>query len=139
MLVYDTGGAKRCTPEQSAALARAAYQAGVTISVGTDDDPDWSPPDSAMDDELALLVEKVQMSRKDALRSATVVGAQVVGQADQLGAVAPGRMANFVVLRRNPLADIHALHSVQAVIKHGIFRVRSTYRPFRPPRIAPGS
>ncbi len=134
VLVYDSGGAKSCTAEQSAALARAAYQAGVAISVGTDDDPDWSHADSAMDDELALLVEKVHMSRQDALRSATVVGAQVVGQADQLGAVAPGRMANFVVLKRNPLEDIHALHSVQAVIKHGIFRARGSYRPFHPPR-----
>jgi hypothetical protein len=33
------------------------------------------------------------------------------------------------VLRANPLSDIHNLHGVVLVVKHGVPHMRSAYRP----------
>ena len=110
-------------------LAREAYHRGIEISAGTDDDADWRDPDSALLTEIERLVREVGMSTVDALRSATVIGARTIGEQDTAGFLAEGRVANFVVLRDNPLGDVHNLRSVVLVVKHGIPHARSAYRP----------
>ncbi len=58
----------------------------------------------------------------DIIRSATTVGAEIVGQPGRLGTLAPGAFADVVVLARDPLADIAALADPSAlryVIKGG--------------------
>ncbi len=110
-------------------LAHEAHRRGIRISAGTDDDADWNDPNSALLTEIERLVHDVGMSTPDALRSATVIGAQTIGEQDTAGILAEGRAANFVVLRANPLSDIHNLRSVVLVIKHGMPHLRSAYRP----------
>ncbi len=110
-------------------LAREAYHRGIKISAGTDDDADWNDPNSALLAEIERLVREVGMSPADALRSATIIGAQTVGQQDSAGILAAGRVANFVVLGANPLGDVHNLRSVVLIVKHGISHARSAYRP----------
>jgi hypothetical protein len=46
-----------------------------------------------------------------------------------LGILAEDRVSNFVVLGVNPLHDVHNLRTVVLVVKHGISRARSAYRP----------
>ncbi len=121
---YELSPALSCTGRQSDDLAQMAYRAGVSISVGTDDDADFTQVDSVMDAELEMLVGKVGMSTQDALKSATVIGARAVGQAERIGTLEPGKLANFVVVDRNPLEDIHNVRSVYLVVKHGIPRLR---------------
>jgi imidazolonepropionase-like amidohydrolase len=70
--------------------------------------------------EIERLVHDVGMTTVDALRAATIVGAQTIGQQDSAGVLAEGRIANFVVLGADPLQDIHNLHSVELVVKQGI-------------------
>ena len=110
-------------------LTRAAYEHGVPICAGTDDDADWRDPDSALLTEIERLVRDVGMTATDALRSATVVGAQAIGQQEAAGVLTPGRLANFVVLRADPLRDIRNLRSVTSVVKDGIAHARSSYHP----------
>lgn len=110
-------------------LAHEAYVRGIPISAGADDDADWSDLDSALLSEIERLVRNVGMTAADALRSATVVGARTIGQQDAAGVLSEGRIANFVVLRANPLRDIHNLRSIALVVKHGIPYRRSSYRP----------
>jgi hypothetical protein len=110
-------------------LAGEAYRRGIPISAGTDDDADWNDPDSALLTEIERLVHEVGMSTVEAMRSATIVGAQTVGEQNAAGILGKGRAANFVILRDNPLSDIHNLHSVMAVVKHGILHPRTAYRP----------
>jgi len=106
-------------------LAREAYRLGIPIAAGTDDDPpDWKDPDSALLAEIERLVRDVGMTTADALRAATVVGAQTIGEQGSAGVLAAGRIANFVVLGADPLRDIHNLHSVQLVVKQGIAHPR---------------
>jgi hypothetical protein len=58
-------------------------------------------------------------SNLDVLRSATVRGAEAMGFAQDLGSIEPGKLADFVVLNKNPLDDIHNTNTIQYVMKNG--------------------
>ena len=73
---------------------------------------------------LGFIVEIEQLSEAGlgpagALRSATVTAAQALGLAGELGIVAPGALADLVLLEGNPLEDISNLRQVRAVIANG--------------------
>lgn len=55
----------------------------------------------------------------DALRSATVVAAELMGWQDRVGTIAPGRFADLVVLDADPLEDVDVLCRPVAVFKGG--------------------
>lgn len=114
------------------AVTHAAYKQGVLICAGTDDDPDWKDPDSDLDTEIIRLVQDAGLTPMDALRAATTIAARTIGQAGALGAIAPGRLADFAVLRSDPLADIHHVRSIDLIVKHGIRYERSSYHPYHP-------
>jgi imidazolonepropionase-like amidohydrolase len=113
----------------AAFITSEAYQRGVMISAGTDDDPDWSEHDSLLDAEVARLVGDVGMTPMDAIRAASEVGARTVGELRSMGTIEPGKLANFVILERNPLANIGDIHSVVEVVKHGLQYPRGAYHP----------
>jgi len=120
---------KSCPAGVSDHLAREAYRASIPISAGTDDDPDWTQVDSRLDNEIALLVEKVGMTPAEALRSATLIGARALGLEKDTGTLEGGKLANLVVLRRDPLVNIANLKSVDFVVRRGVRFARSRYRP----------
>jgi imidazolonepropionase-like amidohydrolase len=126
---YEFKQAHSCSGALSAQLAREAYQAGVLLSAGTDDDPNWDDPNSAIDAELTLLVDKVGMTTADALRSATVIGARAAGQQNEAGCIEVGKLANLVILNKNPLENIANIRSVYMVIKRGVRYPRVAYKP----------
>jgi imidazolonepropionase-like amidohydrolase len=129
LLPYETQQVRGCTAQISAHLAREAFLAGVLLSAGTDDDPVWDETDSALDTELSLLVAKVGMTPAEALRSATVIGARATGQESDAGSIEPGKLANLLVLNRNPLEKIANVRSVFMVVKRGVRFPRSAYKP----------
>src|SRR3984957_9355983 len=126
---YEFKQSHNCSGALSAYLAREAFQAGVLLSAGTDDDPIWDDPNSAIDAELTLLVDKVGMTPADALRSATAIGARAAGQEIEAGSIEVGKLANLVVLNKNPLASIGNIRSVYMVIKRGVRYPRNNYKP----------
>ncbi len=128
--VYDSDPSpKSCPAGVADHLARAAFLAGIPISAGTDDDAEWKDVDSRLDDEIALLVDRVGMTPSQALASATLIGARALGLEKDIGTLEVGKLANLVVLRRNPLENIANLRSVELVVKHGLRYPRSQYRP----------
>ncbi len=129
LYAYEFQLAHSCSGELSARLAREAYQAGVLLSAGTDDDPNWDDANSPLDIELSLLVNRVGMTAADALRSATVIGARAAGQEKDAGAIEVGKLANLVVLDKNPLENIANIQSVSMVVKHGVKYPRGAYKP----------
>jgi imidazolonepropionase-like amidohydrolase len=129
LYAYEIGGFKSCSGEVSEFLARQAHRAGVLISSGTDDDPNWDDPDSALDVELSLLVDKAGLTPVEALRAATQIGARAAGQEKDVGTIEAGKLANLVVLNKDPLDKIANIRSVLIVVKHGVRYARSDYRP----------
>ena len=68
--------------------------------------------------ELELMVE-YGMSPGQALRSATITAAGVLGRSADLGRIAEGCVADLVVVRGDPLVDITVLRSPVLVIQGG--------------------
>jgi hypothetical protein len=59
------------------------------------------------------------MSEHDALRVATILGANGIGLESELGSLEPGKLADLVVLDANPLDDIRNTNSVRWVMMNG--------------------
>ena len=55
----------------------------------------------------------------DVLRSATLRGAEAMGFQQDLGSIEPGKLADLVVLDKNPLDDIHNTNTISYVMKNG--------------------
>jgi Tol biopolymer transport system component/imidazolonepropionase-like amidohydrolase len=59
------------------------------------------------------------MTPMEALRAATILAADKLGYAPDLGSIEPGKLADFVVLEANPLEDIHNTAKIRWVVKNG--------------------
>ena len=54
------------------------------------------------------------------LKAATINGATALGVEDRLGSVEPGKIADLVIVRGNPLDDIKAARDIRVVVKEGV-------------------
>jgi imidazolonepropionase-like amidohydrolase len=59
------------------------------------------------------------LTAAQALSAATRAGPAWFGTLDRYGAISPGKMADIVVLERNPLEDIRAIRNIHAVVLRG--------------------
>ncbi len=59
------------------------------------------------------------LANHDALRAATLMGAEAIGLARDLGSIEEGKLADLVVLERNPLEDLRATADIRYVMKNG--------------------
>jgi hypothetical protein len=72
----------------------------------------------ALHDELQLLV-RAGFTPAEALESATCDAAEFMGKQNDFGSVAPGKVADLVLLNANPLTDIRNTTSISAVFLMG--------------------
>jgi len=93
-----------------------AHKAGVKIAFGTDSGVS-AHGDNAQ--EFSLMVE-AGMKPADALLSATVNSANLLGISDILGTLEEGKLADIVAVQGNPLDDISLMESVSFVMKDGV-------------------
>ena len=68
------------------------------------------------------------MTPADVIRAATSIAARTFKADDEMGTLAPGKLANLVFVARNPLDDIKALREVVLTVKRGRAYPRSDYR-----------
>ena len=89
-------------------------------------------------EELRIRAEIV--GNLEALRSATTVAADILQRRGRLGVIAPGAIADLLVVRGNPLRDINVLvgqgERLDAVIKDGRF-MKNELTPARSPALSP--
>jgi imidazolonepropionase-like amidohydrolase len=119
-IILNNSGVPENREARSAASLQAAldttkilHDAGVPILAGSDQ----VVPGFSVHRELELLV-RAGFTPMDAIRSATTVPAKIFGISD-VGAVAPGKRADLVILDANPLADIKNIRRVHLVIAEG--------------------
>jgi imidazolonepropionase-like amidohydrolase len=93
-----------------------ALAAGVRMGAGTDMDLSGHP--KALASELEYLV-RYGLSPLQAIQAATRGGAEALGVEERLGTIEAGKLADCIVIGRDPLADITALRSPEMVIQGG--------------------
>jgi imidazolonepropionase-like amidohydrolase len=98
------------------ATAKKAWKAGVRFAMGSDVVYTMFGENTR---ELGWFV-KAGMTPEEALKTATVNGAELLGQEKSLGALRPGYFADIVAVEGDPLSDIQvAINKVRWVMKGG--------------------
>jgi imidazolonepropionase-like amidohydrolase len=112
-----------------------AMEEGVAIAAGSDAGFHMLPHGESLIRELELYAE-LGMTPLDVLRTATSNAARLVGVADQLGSLAVGKKADFIVSEADPLLDLSNLRQLSLVSLGGV-----TYEPrtLRKPLMSPGA
>jgi imidazolonepropionase-like amidohydrolase len=94
---------------------RKAVNAGVKIGFGTDI---GVCPFGMNAREFTLMVEN-GMTPMQAIQSATVADADLLGIADKLGSLRRGKLADIIAVRGDPLTNVRLLEDVRFVMKQG--------------------
>ena len=125
LTVYYTDWSPEDTPEGKRDRARVsdhevafkkAMQAGLKIVFGTDVGGfPWTEPIA----QEFNYMSKLGMPPMEAIRSATIRPAEMLGMQGQIGVIAPGAYADIIAVRGNPLTDIMELGRVNFVMKDG--------------------
>jgi imidazolonepropionase-like amidohydrolase len=93
-------------------MLNGAYKAGVKIAFGTDTSIGVNAH------EFALMVD-AGMSPADAIMAATHNAADLLGVSANAGSIQPGRYADLIAVKGDPLADITVMEHVEWVMKGG--------------------
>ena len=117
-----------CSGAMAAALTRQAFRAGVTISAGTDWVAPYTDAWPTLHHEIAALV-RAGLPPPEAIKAATLNGARAAGQADQMGSIQAGKLANLIVTAKDPSADIANLATLELTVKRGREYPRADFQP----------
>lgn len=98
-------------------VVAALHHAGVRIHAGTDTLNPFVAPGASLHAEIRHLID-AGLSTADALAAATRIAAGSLGR-PELGRIAGGGPADFVIYRRNPMHDPRALAIPDAVVVRG--------------------
>ena len=93
-------------------------EAGAVMGMGTDSGTPLNFHTEALWRELKAHVD-LGMTPMEAIVAATRVNARILGLADDLGTIEPGKIADIVVLRGDPRFSITALDDPELVVKDG--------------------
>ncbi len=103
---------------------RKAVRAGIKLTFGTDA---GICPYGSSGKQFAFMV-RYGMSPMQAIQSATSSAADLLGHADEIGSIKPGKYADVIAVSGDPLQNIRVLEDVQFVMKDG-----KVYKSFSPP------
>jgi len=102
---------KAILPAQQAAFEQALKH-HLKIAYGVDDDADY------VSMEFSALV-RGGMTTLAAIQAATINAAELLGWEKDAGAIEPGKLADVVAVKGDPVADIHVMEHVSFVMKGG--------------------
>jgi len=92
-----------------------AYKKGVKIAFGTDA---GVFPHGLNGKEFGYMVE-VGMPEMEAIQSATITNAKILGMENDIGQITSGFLADIVATNENPIQNIHTMENVVFVMKEG--------------------
>jgi imidazolonepropionase-like amidohydrolase len=92
-------------------------ESGAVVGMGTDSGTPLNFHTEALWREIKAHVD-TGMTPQQAISAATRVNGRILGRRD-LGTIEPGKLADIIVVRGNPLFDIQALAHVEIVVKDG--------------------
>jgi imidazolonepropionase-like amidohydrolase len=97
---------------------KLARRCGVPIAMGTDA---GTPGNHCGDNmqEIEVMVGEAGFSPTEAIHSATMSAAEMMGLANKLGSLSEGKFADVIATRGDPLQDVSALCNVDFVMKSG--------------------
>jgi imidazolonepropionase-like amidohydrolase len=96
---------------------RLALETGVPLAAGTDCGAPGHPH-GTLPEELRLMVE-AGATPLEALRCGTSAAAVVLGLAEEVGTLEPGKKADLLAVGGDPLRDVGALRDVRLVLRDG--------------------
>jgi imidazolonepropionase-like amidohydrolase len=99
------------------AFLRLFHERSGAVTAGSDTTQPFVVPGFSLHEELERLVA-VALSPAAALRAATAGAAQLLRRSD-LGVVAPGKLADLLLVEGDPTLDISTTRNVRAVVKGG--------------------
>ncbi|HLI00573.1 MAG TPA: amidohydrolase family protein [Acidimicrobiales bacterium] len=108
--------------EQSAPVLHKAHEAGVVFVAGTDSGFGVTPYGEWHARELQLLVEYAGLSPLEAITAGTKAAAPMAGLEGEAGELAPGMLADLIVVHGDPVADIGVLtdkRNIETVVLGG--------------------
>lgn len=105
-------------PTVSMQNLKKLWDAGIPIAMGTDAGNVGTLHGPSVFREMALM-QDAGLTPLQVLRSATTNGAKAMGR-DDLGAIAPGKLADLVLLDADPLSGVSNLSQSEKVIKNGV-------------------
>lgn len=94
-----------------------AWKMGVKIVAGTD--TGYGPTSSRRIPHEVIELVNIGMPPMEAIKAATSVAAACLGVDKRTGSIKPGMEADFIVIERDPIADITAIQDVIVVINNG--------------------
>jgi predicted amidohydrolase YtcJ len=94
-------------------------ESGAVLGMGTDSGTPLNFHTEALWREIKAHVD-LGMSPQRAISAATRINASILGKARELGTVEPGKLADVIVVKGNPLFDIQSLAHVEVVVKGGV-------------------
>lgn len=100
------------------AKLRQLHEAGLQILMGTDSGTRGNPHQLAAWREMEILTE-IGLTPMEAIRAATYYNARNLGLLNELGTIAPGKLADLVVVDGDPLSNIRDVRRVSLVVKDG--------------------
>ena len=105
--------------EKELEIVGLLHKKGVPFLAGTDTPPGvYIFPGFSLHEELQRFVA-AGFTPLEALQTATINPAKFFGMESRLGSIEPGKLADLVLLRANPLANIANTQKVAAVIANG--------------------
>lgn len=105
-------------PVRLRGVARLAKK-GARLAFGTDSGSPVVPHSDVVSEMAALLEFGVFETVQQVLTTATKHSAEMMGLADRLGALAPGKLADIVVVDGNPFEDLQVMRRVDRVFVGG--------------------
>ena len=100
-------------------------ESGIKFLAGTDAPNFFCYPGFSIHEELDIFVNEANFSPLEALQTATINPAEFLGLESQLGTIEMGKLANLVILDKNPLENISNTKTISGIVLLGRYKSKT--------------